>query len=176
VRVKLCPICRHNFTFSEKFVKHLHHRSQAAVGPQALVENPHLWNTGMVDMDGEAGALLSTKQTAKILGVSDASVRMLIRQGRIDCVRIGKRPWVRRDRIQYFLDSNTEKQCHGETQVPSFGFSKSGDASTSSGLTAGAAASAARALQTANKLSKHSQNSSKTASDTPGRVIRLKSS
>jgi len=129
----------------------------------------------MVEMAGEAGALLSTKQTAKFLGVSDASVRMLIRQGRIDCVRIGKRPWIRRDRIQDFLDSNTEKKCPAETQAPGSGFSKSGDASISSGLTAGAAASAARALLTANKLSKHSQNSSKPTSDPVARVIRLKS-
>jgi excisionase family DNA binding protein len=130
----------------------------------------------MVEMDGEAAALLTTKQTAKILGVSDASVRALIRQGRIEYVRIGKRPFVRRDRIQNFLESHTEKQCPDETQVPSSGFSKSGDASISSGLTAVAATSAARALQTANKLSMRSQSSSKTTSNTPGRVIRLKSS
>jgi excisionase family DNA binding protein len=130
----------------------------------------------MVDTDENAGALLSTKQTAKILGVSDASVRMLIRQGRIDCVRIGKRPWVRRDRIQYFLDSNTEKQCPAEIQVPDSVFSISADATTLSGQKAVAAASAARALRIANKLSKPSPNLSKRGIDIPGRVIPLKSS
>jgi hypothetical protein len=83
---------------------------------------------------------------------------------------------IRRDRIQDFLDSNTEKQCRDETQVPGSGFLRSGDVSISSGQTAVAAASAARALQTANKLSMRSQSSSKTTSDTAGRVIRLKSS
>jgi excisionase family DNA binding protein len=130
----------------------------------------------MVEMDGETAALLTTKQTAKFLGVSEGSVRTLIRLRKIEFVRIGKRPMVRRDRLQYFLDNSTERQCPDETQVPSSGFSISGDASISSGQRAVAAASAARALQTANKLSMRSQSSSKTISDTPGRVIRLKSS
>jgi excisionase family DNA binding protein len=130
----------------------------------------------MVETNGEAAALLTTKQTAKFLGISEASVRALIRLRKIDFVRIGKRAMIRRDRLQKFLDNCTEKQCPNETQVPGSGISKSEDASTSYGLTAVAAASAARALRTASKLSMRSQNSSNDASDPTARVIHLKSS
>jgi excisionase family DNA binding protein len=130
----------------------------------------------MVDISGQAAALLTTKETAKLLGISDAGVRRLIQQRKLEHLRIGARSMIRRDRLQNFIDDNTVRQCPEETLAPGSGSSKNADASISSGQTAVAAASAARALLTASKLSMRSQNSSKPTSDMPDRVIRLKSS
>ncbi|WP_354205829.1 MULTISPECIES: helix-turn-helix domain-containing protein [unclassified Bradyrhizobium] len=130
----------------------------------------------MVDDAAPQPALLTTKQASKLLGISDSNVRQLIKQRRIDHVRIGKRSMIRRDRLQNFIDVNTVTTCPDETQALGSAFSTSVDATTLSGQKAVAAASAARARQIANKLSKPSPSSFTPASGIPGRVIPLKSS
>ncbi|WP_354049038.1 helix-turn-helix domain-containing protein [Bradyrhizobium sp. LB12.1] len=129
----------------------------------------------MVDDAAPQPALLTTKQASKLLGVSDGSVRQLIKQRRIDHVRIGKRQMIRRDRLQNFIDDNTVAKCPDETQAPGSAFWTSADATTLSGQKAVAAASAARARQIANELSRRLQSSSTVGNASPARVIPLKS-
>ena len=119
--------------------------------------------------------LATVKMVAEILGLSGNQVRALIHNKRIAYVPIGKRWAIPRGAIKQFIEQNTVSPCHVETQVPASAFSKSADASTSSGLKRAAAGSAARALQIANGLKSPSLNSSISAQETPGRVIPLRS-
>ena len=120
--------------------------------------------------------LTTPKQAADVMCLTEMQVRGLIRCGRMAHVLVGKRLVIPRDAIDQFIHQNTVQPCRVETQVPGFAFSKSEDASTSSGLKMAAAGSAARALQIASSLKSRSPSSSTSVAETPGRVIPLQSS
>lgn len=119
--------------------------------------------------------LVSLKAAAEVIGLTEQQVRSLIRDRKIAYVRVGKRALVRRDAIEEFVTRNTVTACRDETPGSASASLKREDASTSSGLRAVAAGSAARALQIASELKSRSPNSSTSAPKTPGRVIPLPS-
>jgi excisionase family DNA binding protein len=120
--------------------------------------------------------LATPKQAAQVMGPTEAQVRGLVRNGRIAHVLVGKRVMIPRTAIEDFISQNTVQPCRGETQERAYAFSKSVDATTSSGLKTVAAGSAARALQIASSLKSRLPNSSTSEPETPGRVIPLRSS
>ena len=115
---------------------------------------------------------------AAVMGVTESQVRLLLHEGRIARVRIGKRDLIPRDAIERFVTSNTVEPSTSwreETPAPSSASSTSAAATTSAGPKAVAAASAQRALRTANKLKSLSPNGSTSEPARPaGRVIPLK--
>ncbi|QDM19234.1 helix-turn-helix domain-containing protein [Tardiphaga sp. vice278] len=121
-------------------------------------------------------ALSSPDQVAKATGLKPRQVRSLIQSGRLGHIKIGSRVVVPRDAIEQFISMNTVQTCRDETQVPASVFLKNASASISSGPMADAAASAQRALRTANLLNPRSPTSSTSARGTPARVIPLRSS
>ena len=119
--------------------------------------------------------LATPRQAAAVMGLTEAQVRGLVRGGRIGHIVVGKRVMVPRDAIERFIADNTVQPCRVETLDHASGSSKSGAAITSSGLKAVAAGSAARALQIADKLKSRSPSSSTCVTETPARVIPLRS-
>ena len=102
--------------------------------------------------------LLSIKQAADQLGVSDNLVRRMIATGRIAHVQLGVRKcMIPRDAIERFIADNTVQPCQDAITVLAFATSKSAGPSTSSGLSAGAAGSAARAQAIAGRLKSRSR-------------------
>lgn len=120
--------------------------------------------------------LVSPKQAAKYLGISEAQVRVLVNANRIARTAIGARIMIPREALDQFILDNTVQPCRDEMQVRVSASSKSGNASISSGPMADAAASAQRALRTASSLKPPSPTSSTSGRVTPGRVIPLRSS
>jgi excisionase family DNA binding protein len=124
--------------------------------------------------------LLATPQAAAaVMGVTESQIRLLLHEGRIARVRIGKRDLIPRDAIERFISSNTvdpSMSWREETTAPSSAGSPSAAAGTSPGQKAVAAASAQRALRTANKLRSLSPSGSTSEPARPAaRVIPLKS-
>jgi excisionase family DNA binding protein len=120
--------------------------------------------------------LATPKQAAAVMGPTESQVRGLIRDGRLAHVMVGRRVMIPRQSIEQFIAENTVVPCRDETQERVSAFSKSADASTSSGLKMVAAGSAARALQIASSLKSRSPSSSTSVPETLGRVIPLRSS
>src|SRR4051812_12014999 len=103
-------------------------------------------------MDNCLPMLVTPKQAAAMMGPTESQVRGLIRDGRLAHVMVGRRVMIPRPSIEQFIAENTVVPCRDETQERVSAFSKSADASISSGLKMVAAGSAARALQIANSL------------------------
>ncbi|WP_441252029.1 helix-turn-helix domain-containing protein [Tardiphaga sp. 71_E8_N1_1] len=119
--------------------------------------------------------LVSVADSAEYLGLKEGQLRGLISAGRIARVRIGSRVLIPRDALDQFILANTELPCRDEIQERAFASSKSADAITSSGRTVDAAASAQRALRTAESLKPRSPTSSISAPEMQARVIPLRS-
>jgi excisionase family DNA binding protein len=120
--------------------------------------------------------LVTPKQAAAFMGLSDFQIRNLIRDGRLAHVNIGRRVMIPRLAIPQFIAENTVQPCHAETRVRAFATSTNAVATTSSGQSAAAAGSAQRALAIASKLKSPSQNSSTPAIAEQAHVIPSKSS
>lgn len=120
--------------------------------------------------------LATPKQVREILPLSDYQLRTLIRERRIGHVPIGARFLIPRESIREFIAKNTVSPCPDETKARASASSKNVVASTSCGPSEAAAASAARARQTANKLKSRSPNSYKSGPGETARVIPLKCS
>jgi excisionase family DNA binding protein len=120
--------------------------------------------------------LATPHEAAAILGLTESQVRLLMHEGRIAKVRVGKRDLIPRLAIERFVTSNTvEPSWRAETPAPSSAGSPSAAVGTSPGQKAVAAASAQRALRTANKLRSLSPTGSTSEPAQPvGRVIPLK--
>jgi excisionase family DNA binding protein len=120
--------------------------------------------------------LAPPKLAARVMGLTESQVRGLVREGRIAHIHIGKRFVIPRAAIESFIADNTVPPCRVETQDRASASSKSVAATTSSGLKAVAAGSAARAQQIAERLKSRSPNSSTSAPATLAPVIPLRSS
>ena len=110
--------------------------------------------------------LVSLKQAADYLGLTKSQVRNLVSSKKIARTPIGARTLIPRDALEQFIKENTVQPCRDETQGPVSASSKSAASTISFGPTADVAASAQRALRTANSLKPHSRTSS-----TSGRAI-----
>jgi excisionase family DNA binding protein len=119
--------------------------------------------------------LATPKLAAAVMGLTESQARGLVRAGRIGHIVVGKRVMIPRNAIEAFIAANMVPPCRVEIPDHAYASSKSGAATTSSGLKAVAAGSAARALQIADKLRSRSPNSSISEPETPARVIPLKS-
>lgn len=120
--------------------------------------------------------LTTVAQAAAVLGLSSSAVRRLIEAGRIAHVRIGvKLVRIPRDAILNFIADNTVQPCRDAITAPAFASSKSAAHIISSGPNGAAAASAARALQTSQRLKSLSASSSRPNREAPAPVIRLRS-
>jgi excisionase family DNA binding protein len=121
--------------------------------------------------------IATPQQAADSLGVTEQQVRLLMHEGRIARVRIGKRDLIPRPAIERFVTSNTVEPStswRAETTAQSSTSASSAAPGTSPGPKAVAAASAQRALQTANKLRSLSPSGSTSAPAQPAaRVIPL---
>jgi hypothetical protein len=120
--------------------------------------------------------LCTAKMAAEVMGLKPQQVRSLIRDQKIAYVPIAGRRMIPRDAIEEFIVRNTVSPCHVETPECVSASLRSEAVSTLSGLKAAAAGSAARALQTADKLKSLSPSSSARAAAPPARVIPLRSS
>jgi excisionase family DNA binding protein len=121
--------------------------------------------------------LETPKQLAARVGLSKRQVNNLIATGRLEFVEIGCRVYIPRNAWPRFLDeAKRVKPCHDEIKAHGSAGSPSAAATTSPGLNMAGAASAALALQTANKLKQSSRNGSRREGAEPDRVIPLKSS
>jgi excisionase family DNA binding protein len=65
--------------------------------------------------------LITPKQAAKKLGVTDLQVRNLIRTGLLASVTVGKRKLIPKDAPARFVAENTVKTCPDETPDPAYG-------------------------------------------------------
>jgi excisionase family DNA binding protein len=119
--------------------------------------------------------LETPKQLAKRVGLSERQVRHLIQARQLEYVMIGCRILIPPGAWGRFLDNKKVLPCHDATLDPAFTGSRSDNAGTSSGPNEAAAASAALARRTANRLKSPSPSSSSKASDDLGRVIPLRS-
>lgn len=78
---------------------------ESPLGDQALPDH--------VALKDEAGFMLSLKAAARFLGVTEHSLRALVKEGDIKHVRLGKRIYVTRDQINEFLQANTQAGYRG---------------------------------------------------------------
>ena len=119
--------------------------------------------------------LASPKQAAKLLGLTHAQVRSLMRERRLAYVLIGRRRYmIPRDALQQFILDNTVTPCQDVIPAPTSASSTNAAATTSPGPSAAARGSAARAQQIANKLKSRSPNSSTSEPAALAHVIPLK--
>jgi excisionase family DNA binding protein len=114
-------------------------------------------------------------EAAEVLGFKATQVRALISIKRIAFIRVGSRYMIPRDAIQQYLLENTVQPCHDEIPARVSAFSKSGNASISSGPMVDAAASAQRLQRIAHSLKRPSPTSSTSEPAMPARVIPLRS-
>ena len=120
--------------------------------------------------------LVSVAEAAKYLGLKEPQVRALVAAKKMAKTLIGSRYLIPREALDAFILENTVQPCRDEIQAPASASSKSADAFTSSGQRVDAAASAQRALRTADLLKPRSPTSCTSARATPARVIPLRSS
>lgn len=120
--------------------------------------------------------LVSPKDAAKYLGISESQVRGLVNSNRIARTPIGSRIMIPREALDQFILDNTVQPCRDEIRDRASVSSKSANVITSSGPKVDAAASAQRALQIASSLKPPSPRSSTSVRGTLARVIPLKSS
>jgi excisionase family DNA binding protein len=119
--------------------------------------------------------LATPKLAAAVMGLTESQARGLVRAGRIGHIVVGKRVMIPRNAIEAFITDNMVPPCRVEIPGPACASSKSAVATTSSGLKAVAAGSAARALQIADRLKSRSPSSSISEPAIPARVIPLRS-
>jgi excisionase family DNA binding protein len=96
--------------------------------------------------------LVSVEKAANYFGLTKSQVRNLVNNKKIASTPIGGRTMIPRDALEQFIIENTVQPCRDETQGHVPAFSKSAAPTTSSGATADVAASARRALRTADLL------------------------
>ena len=111
------------------------------------------------------------KQLSERTGLSVSQIRTLIRTRRLDCVRVGCRDFIPAGAFEKFVEEGRTKSWEDEIKVPVSVGSKSALLTTSSGLSTVAAASAALARQTANKLKSSSPNGSNSEEGGTAQVI-----
>nr|WP_312165121.1 helix-turn-helix domain-containing protein [Brevundimonas diminuta] len=118
--------------------------------------------------------LVSIKQTAKALGLSEGMVRRLIGESRIAHVQAGKaKRMVPREAIEVFVNENTVQPCRDGTMALACGILKSGVASTSFGRNVDAAESAAQARLIATRLKSRFRTSFESTSAASNSVTPL---
>jgi|UPI000322D031 excisionase family DNA binding protein len=120
--------------------------------------------------------LVTVKVAAEYLGITESQVRSLVAAGQMARTPVGARVLIPREALDQFIIENTVSPCRAETPGRASGFSTSANVIISSGPKVDAAASAQRALRTAQSLKPPSLTSSTSARGTPARVIPLKSS
>jgi excisionase family DNA binding protein len=151
---------------------------KALAAPPMVAESPRIEASAATPPPpGHLPLLVTPQLAAEVLGVTESQLRLLLHEGRIARVRIGKRDLIPRDAIEGFIHSNTvqPKSWRDETPAPSSASSASAAATTSLGQKAVARASAQRALRTANKLKSLSPaGSTSEPATSAGRVIPLK--
>jgi excisionase family DNA binding protein len=118
--------------------------------------------------------LETPKQLATRVGVTERKIRHLIRTRQIEHVWIGSRVHIPMGAFARFVEERKVEPCHDEIKGHVSVGSKSAGASTLPGLSMVAAASAARARQTASKLKLSSRSSSTRGSDEAAQMIPLK--
>jgi excisionase family DNA binding protein len=126
------------------------------------------WETERAHMDE---CLETPKQLAKRVGLTEGKIRHLINTGQIEHVWIGSRVHVPKGAFGRFIEAKKVTPCQDEIKVPVSVGSKSATATTSSGPNMVAAASAALARQTANRLKSSSPNGSKSEGGGTAQVI-----
>jgi hypothetical protein len=119
--------------------------------------------------------LETPKQLAARVNLSERQVRHLIQTKQLEHVLIGSRILIPAGAFARFINRNRVTPCHDETMDRVSIGSTSAPVGTSSGPKEAAAASAALARQTANKLKSRSPSSCTNAADTPGLVIPFRS-
>ena len=132
-------------------------------------------------MDGYRKLLMSDtpllerpKQLAKRTGLSERQIRHLIETGQLRRVRVGCRDFIPVGEFEKFVAEGTQNSWEDGTKDHAFAISKSARPITSPGPSAVAAASAARARETARRLSSSLPNGYKSEGDATGQVIPLK--
>jgi excisionase family DNA binding protein len=109
--------------------------------------------------------LETPKQLAKRVGLTEKAVRKLLKGGKLSFVRIGTRLRIPPGTWEVYLKTNVVQPWRDEISDQNFSSSANASASISSGQRVDAAASAALAQQTAQRLKLSSRSSSK---DTQG--------
>ena len=120
--------------------------------------------------------LETPKQLALRIGISERKIRHLIETGQLEHVMIGCRVHIPVGAFARFIEATKVLPCPGETKDHGSAGSTSEAAFTLYGPSEAAAASAALARQTANRLKSSSPNSCNSGTDEQARVIRLRSS
>lgn len=136
----------------------------------------HELKAGKPMEDSVLPRLVTIRQAAEYLGLSESQIRGLVASDKIARTPIGARMLIPRDALDRFILENTVQPCREETTVHVSASSKNGNVSTSCGPKVDAAASAQRALKTAKLLSLPSPSSCTSAPATLARVIPLRSS
>ncbi|MBZ0261952.1 MAG: helix-turn-helix domain-containing protein [Hyphomicrobiales bacterium] len=103
--------------------------------------------------------LETPKQLATRVGLSLGAIYRLINDGRLPFVRIGTRLRIPPGTWEEFIANNTVKPCRDAIRDPSLNFSPNAGVITSFGRSEAAAASAALARQTAQRLKSGSRSS-----------------
>jgi hypothetical protein len=125
----------------------------------------------------DAERLETPKQLAGRVGITERKVRHLIATQQLEHIMIGCRVHIPVGAFARFLEASKVKASwHGETKDQNSDGLKSVAAIISSGPNEAAAASAALARQTANRLKSRSPSSCSSGIGEPARVIRLPSS
>ena len=96
--------------------------------------------------------LLSTKQVASEVGLTDHQIRGLVQRKQLKHVRIGNRVYIPVGAFDDFIQENTVIQCLDEDKGHASNGSKNAANTISSGQTMDAATSAARAQRIAQRL------------------------
>lgn len=122
------------------------------------------------------GILETPKQLAERVGLAKTAIKRLIDDGHLNFVELGKRKRIPPGAWEDFLATRTVKACRDGTKGQSSNSYKSEAASTSCGPRTDAAASAALAQQTAQRLKSSSRASCNGGPGSTARVIPLKSS
>ncbi|WP_422028859.1 helix-turn-helix domain-containing protein [Roseovarius sp.] len=120
---------------------------------------------------------LTIRQAAKNGPLSEAKIRDGIHSGEIQHAKVGGRYLLPENAVEEYLGAMLRggPTCPEETKGQNCAGSKNEAATTSLGLTAAEAGSAARARRIGEKLKRSSPNGSTSDSETPARVIPLKS-
>ena len=120
-------------------------------------------------------AMETVRQLAVRVGLTKSAVTRLLEQGKLDFVIIGARKFIPAGAWQTFIHNNTVKASWAEeTKVHNASGAQREVAITSTGQKTAAAASAALAQRTAQRLKSASRNFSNTARGAPAPVIPLK--
>ena len=105
---------------------------------------------------GVPAQLEAPKLLARRIGLTKGAVERLMAQGRLAFVQIGGRKYIPAGAWETFITDNTVRPCPDAIRVPASTSSISAGSTTFAGPRAGAAASAALARLTADKLKSRS--------------------